>query len=104
MSDDLILQLALQAMHDEDALPVMLDAIEETGWDATPAKWLWEDNRALIWVELTVSSWPRAVAAVLLFAGWPASWPLAERCRVTWVTGAGVRVEDPRPNPRHRHR
>lgn len=41
MSDDLILQLALQAMHDEDALPVMLDAIEETGWDATPAKWLW---------------------------------------------------------------
>ena len=44
MSDDLILQLALQAMHDEDALPVMLDAIEETGWDATPAKWLWEDK------------------------------------------------------------
>ena len=42
MSDDLILQLALQAMHDEDALPVMLDAIEETGWDATPAKWLWK--------------------------------------------------------------
>ena len=101
MSDDLILQLALQAMHDEDVLPVMLDAIEETGWDATPAKWLWEDNRALIWVELTVSSWPRAVAAVLLFAGWPTSWPLAERCRVTWVTeGWHVRVEDPRPNVR----
>ena len=60
-----------------------------------------EDNRALIWVELTVSSWPRAVAAVLLFAGWPTSWPLAERCRVTWVTeGWHVRVEDPRPNVR----
>lgn len=81
MSDDLILQLALRAMHDEDALPVMLDAIEETGWDATPAKWLWEDNRDLTWTESPARTWPRSVAAVLLFADWPTSWPLADRCQ-----------------------
>lgn len=88
---DLILKLALQAMTDtsvsyDETAPasfvVFLDALEEFGWypiDRTPEKVLellgekprWESARL---------AFARAVAAVLLFEGWPQHWELATQC------------------------
>jgi hypothetical protein len=86
---DLILKLALQAMHDEDALPVLADAIEDADWHPRDRVHLSMDPGlavALITVDSQPDGWPlyehhvRAIAALLLFGRWPTSWPLADRC------------------------
>ena len=104
MSDDLILQLALQAMHDEDALPDARTPSGDRG-DATPAKWVWEEPApADMSRAIDVSSHPCAVAAVPFLrrlAHVVAAGGAVPRNR---VNRAGAGAEDPAKCPRHRHR
>lgn len=88
---DLVLKLALQVMVDqsvsvnEDAptsYVVLLDALEEMGWwpvDQLPLVVLEMLGSKPRWESAKVS-FVRAIAAYLLFEGWPTSWPLADRC------------------------
>lgn len=107
--NDLILQLALQAIEDSDALEVLQDALIELGPNVEvlvqPIKPTRTSNgliigfrRGAIRVTLgeDVYTWPLepgieysrdyfapAIAAVLLFRDWPTEWTLARRCEIT---------------------
>jgi hypothetical protein len=93
MNRDELCRLALAAIDDADARPVLSDALEETGWwderveGAVEPKFnrrVWT-TATLSWVMVERGDRPNlylasAVAAVLLFGDWPTSWPLASAC------------------------
>ena len=76
MTNEDLCALALAAIDDEEGWLVVKDAIEEMGWSTSYE----ECGHAGIAISAG-SGYPRAVAAVLLFGGWPTRWELAERCR-----------------------
>jgi hypothetical protein len=74
---DLILKLALQAMTDDDAFPVLQDAIVELGQPGYAVADLSVTLGYLV-TENIANNYASAVAATLLFRDWPTSWPLAQ--------------------------
>ncbi len=114
MADEALLKLAIRALGDPDALPVLGDLILESGWDdqrawslitrAEPYKVdpLYEGYIQKRWRTEAVSrptpKLARSVVAVLLFGDWPTRWPLAvENARESrvdrerfWNTPAGA--------------
>ena len=109
MSERLILELALRSMDDPSALPVLGDAVQETGWfDARVMSVMWpvkrpregwsQDQRLQAkrhreMIRITAPStfallaarparvWACAIAAVLLFGAWRQRgwWPVVRR-------------------------
>lgn len=95
MTKDQLCALALAAIDDAETRQVLADAIEETGWwdeRAEGTDWIKSGGGSTrIW-STADGGWvmvrrgdrglffSRAIAAVLLFGGWPTSWPLADRC------------------------
>ena len=81
MSDELLIKLAFQAMVDDDALPVLQDAIVESGYTDFNVANLSAKLGYLV-TENIANNYASAVAAFMLFSCWPTRWPLAYRC---WV-------------------
>jgi len=94
-----LLELALRALDDPDAAVVLGDAVLASGWkDHRISGFFTESVDERGWKTRTSfpmlfgtdsfadamsgpgapsTAWARAVAAVLLFDGWPTTWPLA---------------------------
>jgi len=78
VNDELLLQIALRAMADREALPVLQDAILESGYtDFNVANLAVKLGNAS--TESVADNYGAAVAAYMLFIGWPTSWPLADQ-------------------------
>lgn len=99
MTDELLIQIALRAMQDDDALPVLQDAILESGYTDFNVANLSVKLGYLV-TEAIANNYASAVAAFLLFSGWPTSWPLANRCRYVHFIDWKLEIRPPQPNMR----
>ncbi len=98
-----IRELAILALDDPDAVGVLGDAVQESGWFDRRALYLLRPNtrprghQQRKFRRLSAApnaEWARAIAAVFLFGGWASTrWPAIDRCQATEWLGPGWGLE-----------
>lgn len=90
MTPEALCTLAFAAIEDDAARPILADALEDLSWwnKQLERGWVGRYRSADVLCAVLrgqVARSPvtaaRSVAAVLVFRGWPKSWPLAAECR-----------------------